>query len=638
MPPFPSFVPVMSCRGLQLSDFDPITFQQSGCDDAVDPEVNQTFFDSAERGFNSVDRLSASVPSAANTTMCAPKQGSLLGSDKYLHQPVGNVDEASVAVHLQRFETVLVASVAKLENAVASLALCSAAHGHSNPTEKARVPSNPIQDDPKMENNDTFQKVNKPIERLPSVPSRLFAPMQRLSTGLKSIPPENNHSTYALASAIASQGRSSGYSRSAWSHRQSVKLSSSVGQAFPSAVGSRTTCHSFKSNQSLPALIYGSTPVKVIIAMAVFVSTVTFALQVNDSFVEGTNANADPIEAMCMVIFTLELMLRFLVLGNKMCQRMDVLFAIDILIVMFGWFEIISVLIMRGRDVRFNLESVMTFIRAGRSLRLCRVMFFLPQVRVVFSTIVSSLDSLFWLCILVTCVIYGFAITLTAGVGRFVNQQVDVSDTLMIDLRRQFGSVIRSTYTLFMAVSGGVSWGEPASLMLEVGPSYFAVYIIYISLMLFSVLNILTGFFVDSAIQLMQRDRDLCTTRALAKNKHLLDDMRELLELMDVDKSGSVSWEEWLLALESSQACTLMSVLGLDVDEGLQMFELLDNDCSGVLSVEELLTSLVRVNSTATALQLDMVLRNTHCCSKMSMDVARIEQRLGMATEEHAHL
>ena len=58
----------------------------------------------------------------------------------------------------------------------------------------------------------------------------------------------------------------------------------------------------------------------------------------------------------------------------------------------------------------------------------------------------------------------------------------------------------KSFYNLQL-LTGGISWAEIAAICETIGLVYFYTYFVYMFFMYFSVLNIVTGVFVDSAIQ-----------------------------------------------------------------------------------------------------------------------------------------
>merc|ERR1719237_55088 len=61
-----------------------------------------------------------------------------------------------------------------------------------------------------------------------------------------------------------------------------------------------------------------------------------------------------------------------------------------------------------------------------------------------------------------------------------------------------YGSIERTMMTLFMTISGGIEWKIAAWPMFQLGWVYGCVWTAYIAFMLFGMLNVLTGIFVDA--------------------------------------------------------------------------------------------------------------------------------------------
>merc|ERR1712045_1068446 len=95
--------------------------------------------------------------------------------------------------------------------------------------------------------------------------------------------------------------------------------------------------------------------------------------------------------------------------------------------------------------------------------------------------------------------------------------------------------------THFMAISGGVSWWEQFQILNTVGLSYAVVFVFYIVVMMIMLLNIVTGIFVNEAVEMAQRDGTLATQSALDENKHLFDELKLLFHRIDANGSGNIT-------------------------------------------------------------------------------------------------
>merc|ERR1712113_1065585 len=179
--------------------------------------------------------------------------------------------------------------------------------------------------------------------------------------------------------------------------------------------------------------------------------------------------------------------------------------------------------------------KVARMARIARALRMIR---FLSRIRIMAVMIVGSMISLFWLFVLLAGVMYVFAIILTNGATdwRKPESGEPPEDHIHWELMEKYwGSVVKSVYTLFAAMTGGISWGEPAEVIAVCGLIYHLLYTYFIFFTFFSILNIVTGVFVDSAIQKADSDRAMILQKAYTERKSIQEQLTLFLNKMDED-------------------------------------------------------------------------------------------------------
>jgi hypothetical protein len=124
--------------------------------------------------------------------------------------------------------------------------------------------------------------------------------------------------------------------------------------------------------------------------------------------------------------------------------------------------------------------------------------------------ITESFKSLTWAFILMALIIYVFAICFTQSATEHLNQIEAGGETdYDFKLRDYFGGMSSSVDNLIQAMLGGMSWGEYCGPMGQAGWAALALFYFYIFFTMFAVLNIVTGVFVDSALQATQGQRDM---------------------------------------------------------------------------------------------------------------------------------
>jgi len=280
----------------------------------------------------------------------------------------------------------------------------------------------------------------------------------------------------------------------------------------------------------------------------------------------------------------------------------------DALLVAVSWFElIVDVVFKKMIDLKgsSSVPKLLKIFRLARILRVVRMVRFLQPLRIMTGLILGSMMQLLWLFILLLGVIYVFAVVLTQGASdyRFLRSPQVVSK-----VEKDFGTLPKSLYTLFLSMTGGVSWGEPAAHTQDIGHVYFAVFVFFVFFTFFSVLNIVTGLFVDGAIQQANDDRSTMIEKAVEMRQQCGKALAELLQEIDVDNSGYISREEWDLALADRNIMAMMNGLEIDPKQTDNLFALLDDNNDQIVGIEEFVAGMMRLKGIAKAIDIHLLM------------------------------
>jgi len=259
--------------------------------------------------------------------------------------------------------------------------------------------------------------------------------------------------------------------------------------------------------------------------------------------------------------------------------------------------------------VNLGFLRVVRALRAARALRLMRIFRIFRELRLMTASIMSSMTSLVWAFLLMLIVMYIFAVILLQGAGDFLREgrtqdDSNTYDEIRKDLENHFGTIIKTTYSLTQAISGGRSWGEYADIFLEINPWYGVVYGVFIVFMVFGVLNILTGIFVESTRNLANFDQDLVIQEELSQQESTINQIRCLFGEIDTDKSGTISLKELQDNLDDDRVKAYFALLHMDVTEAEGLFSLLDTDGSGEVSIVEFIVSCMRLKGQARSIDM----------------------------------
>jgi len=332
------------------------------------------------------------------------------------------------------------------------------------------------------------------------------------------------------------------------------------------------------------------------------------------------------LERVFCACFTTEIVLRLYVLRQSffVCSGWK-----------WNWFDLMVVVIQLAEellDFIINLAGldgtssglgsgssvirVLRVLRLIRIVRLVRVFRLISELRTIVSSILGTMRSLCWTCVLLFVMTYivGVYITqLSADTLEGIEEEVTcVMDREACHINAQsmskyYGTLSRSLLSLFQGISGGVDWDELADpLIMHSSPLCGLFFSIYIAFSVLAVFNVVTGIFVETALIRSKEDKDV----------YMVNQLRRVLIEADVDTNGMISWEEFESQLENTELQEYFKAIDVDVSEAKGLFRLLDISDSGEILAEEFLSGCIRLRGPAKALDMQILLHQTRQMSQ----------------------
>jgi len=213
-----------------------------------------------------------------------------------------------------------------------------------------------------------------------------------------------------------------------------------------------------------------------------------------------------------------------------------------------------------------------------------------------------SVRSLFWLMVLLCIILYVFSICFTQGVTEYLINGLPDEDG---ELKKYYGSLSHSAFTLFISITGGVSWQEVLHPLARAGWPFTTLFLAYVSFCVFSkVLNIVTGVFVDGAIQRSAQERDLRLEKEKEQKKVYISMLMDLLREIDSGGTGVITRQELEEAFKSDKVRYSFSVLDIDINDSNYLFDMLDDDGSGEVDMEEFVSGCLRLKGNAKSIDI----------------------------------
>jgi len=372
------------------------------------------------------------------------------------------------------------------------------------------------------------------------------------------------------------------------------------------------------------ALVSGQYFTTAIIA-SVLLNTLLLAAQVQHEAVSDEPSDVFMYLEYCFVsIFTFEQVVKVFAFRSRLYRDIDRYWnAFDMLIVLCSWADIvIASFTARLQGTNATVAKLLKLPRLARVLRMCRTARFFGSLRVMVLMIMRSFLSLFWVIVVIFGILFIFALLLTQSVTEYFRS----ASTLLRDASAQdelidcFGSLFQTIYSLSQAMTGGRNWGEYAQILAPVGWDAVAIVVMFIFFTAFSVVNIVTGVFVDGAIEMSKSDRMLMLEKRMHQTSEIAGQLLELLIEMDSDQNGYISYDEFMRALERRDVQDFLVALDINASEASTLFQMLDANGDGHVDLVEFVDGMSLLKGEAKSSDIQILLMHVRTMICMFRD------------------
>mmetsp|Transcript_27948 Transcript_27948/g.64503 ORF Transcript_27948/g.64503 Transcript_27948/m.64503 type:complete len:936 (-) Transcript_27948:33-2840(-) len=331
------------------------------------------------------------------------------------------------------------------------------------------------------------------------------------------------------------------------------------------------------------------------------------------------------VEVIFCVLFTLELLLKMYVFRLQFF-RQDVRWNMfDTVVVLLQIVEEIMNLVANSISVNFSFLRIIRILRLIRVIRLIRILRLITDLRTLVTSLAGSIKAFGWTVILLFMLIYTVAIFFTQLV---TDHRLGLNDEELArpsHLPQYFDSLGSTILALYQSILGGVSWREITSpLMSEISTSLGFVFCVYMIFCVLAMMNVVTGVFVDSALNSAKHDKEV----------YMMNSVRAMFLRKKMDLTGDMTYVEFQELLQSTEMMDYFKAIDVDISEAQSIFELLDVDSSGTLTAEEFITGCLRLQGTAKALDLTVLMTQVRDLGTFMFKILEdMDQRMGGCPE-----
>lgn len=197
-----------------------------------------------------------------------------------------------------------------------------------------------------------------------------------------------------------------------------------------------------------------------------------------------------------------------------------------------------------------------------------------------------SVVPLFWAVIVIVIMTFCFAAVFVQGIEEYIDAQALVNVNVQ-GMKSYYNSLGMAILTLFMSITGGLSWWEAARPLLGVSLGYLFLFCGFVVLALIVAMNIFTGIFVNDALSLASMNRDMLALAEEERGRANEKLLRCLFKEADLDGSGELDLDEFEQFFANEDAKSTVASMGVANSNAAQMFKELDVDEDLTIDVED---------------------------------------------------
>jgi hypothetical protein len=280
----------------------------------------------------------------------------------------------------------------------------------------------------------------------------------------------------------------------------------------------------------------------------------------------------------------------------------------DAFLVVTGWMGFIQS-DDGGGGVSGSFLRIIRLAKLGRTMRAVRAMSELKHLRAFLVCLQGSFMSFFWSLVMLLCVLFIFSLFMLQILDSYlVDNGMQLGDSQWLEI--MYGGVLQSILTLFRASTGGDDWAVAYEVIAQTGAFGALIYLVFIAFTQLALINIITGIFVESAMQTLRPDREMLTMEQRRIESEHAAEMERLCRLGDADGSGTISPQEFEKMLARGRLPRLLTLLGLSKHHVVEFFTTMSElspQTEGEVDIRSFVQACMQLKGAATNFDVQMI-------------------------------
>mmetsp|Transcript_26681 Transcript_26681/g.61395 ORF Transcript_26681/g.61395 Transcript_26681/m.61395 type:complete len:657 (-) Transcript_26681:144-2114(-) len=315
-----------------------------------------------------------------------------------------------------------------------------------------------------------------------------------------------------------------------------------------------------------------------------------------DECIDRVGRTISVLNLLYTLFYTAECILRMFAYRSQLVQ--DHWNILDLCIVIVSWLEqvisLFDALQTLSEQIPFNINFLRLF-RVARLFRATRILEVFPELHMMITGVFRAMMAMFWGFIMILCLVLLWAI-LAVELIHPLNKHIAHDDDWC---QEAFGSVPKATLIFFQTMVAGDSWGHCTISIINKHPATFLVFASALISVQLGFMNLILSVIVDSASKAREELKEEQAQKESSHHAEYTAKLLDLLESIDTDGSGALSYEELHEGyLASATLRGIVGQLGLQQEDLRLLFDVMDTDRSGAISYHEFIRYISNVQNT----------------------------------------